>query len=177
MQVAFFFVLFVRCAEKKDLQLKALSVGSTDDKSGAASSLDQELSEISRLQSEFERLKAELDSKKAELNEKEQKYFTDGKSLATAFLGVAKHVNMMGKGPLEGVFRALQAEYSKALGLDASSNSSDEEDEAPVTTTPSKIEKLTGSSPNVITMKPRNLRLERSDSTVGWVKPKASLCM
>lgn len=145
-------------------------MGASDDKSGVGT-LDQELAEVSRLQGELERLKADLHSKKAELDEKEKTYFADGKALATAFVGVAKHVNMVGKGPLDGVFRMLQAEYSKALGLDASNSSDEEEQDAPaVNTTPSKIEKLTGSSANVI--KPRSLRLERSDSTVGWVKPK-----
>jgi hypothetical protein len=93
------------------MQLK----GQTLDDRGAASSLGQELAEITRLQSDLEQLKAELDSKKTALNEKEKTYFSDGRALASGFLDVAKHVNMMGKGPLDGVFRNLQAEYSKVL--------------------------------------------------------------
>lgn len=88
------------------------------------------------------------------------------------------------QGPLEGVFRVLQGEYSKALGLDDKGSSSDEEgdDKPDGPVTPSKIEKLTGSMPSVLTggsvkaKAPRNLRLERSESTVGWVKPKARAC-
>jgi hypothetical protein len=61
--------------------------------------------------------------------------------------------------------------FCKALGLD--SNSSDEEDgPTPVVTTPSKIEKLTNTSPIVSAIKPRTLRMERSDSTIGWIKTK-----
>lgn len=79
------------------MQLKALSVSAVDEKSGAASSLDHEMLEISRLQADLEKLKAELESKKALLNEKEKTYFADGKALAVAFLDVAKHVSTLGK--------------------------------------------------------------------------------
>ncbi len=156
------------------MQLKGQLVGAGDEK---ASSMDTELTEISRLQSELEQLKADLEKKKASLAQKEHAYFTDGKALALGFVEVAKHVNALGKGPLTNVFKELQAEYSKALGLDDGNGSSDSDDKdadesAPPSreTTPSKIEKLTGSSPAVV----RTMRLERSDSTIGWVRANKS---
>jgi hypothetical protein len=159
------------------MQLKGQLVGTGDEKSVG---MDVELAEITRLQGELELLKGELEKKKASLSEKEQAYFMDGRALALGFVEVAKHANLLGKGPLSNVFRDLQVEYSKALGLDddGSSGSGDEAAEGsggggPPSRegTPSKLEKLTGSSSPAVK---RSLRLERSDSTIGWMRKSST---
>merc|ERR1719197_842642 len=131
------------------MQLKSQVVsGDPKDKGG----LEQELAEVERLEAERKQVRDELEQKKKALEEREKQYFADGVALANGFLEVARNVHELGKGALGDVFRDLQSEYAKALGLDDGSSSDDEV--KPVRTTPTKMEKLAGVRPG--------LRLERS---------------
>lgn len=168
------------------MQLKAQVVGSEEK---GTKSMENELNEVAKLEEEKRTLKKELEDNLAVLGEREKSYFADGKELAAGFVEIAKHVKLLGKGPLAQVFGDLQAEYTKTLGLDDSSDDEVYKAEKPlrksITGTPEPMKKKNSLS-NVTperapspTLKSsakskRSIpgKIERSDSTIGWIRAK-----